>query len=397
MAKYVNGHFQGVFTGYALQDTDSGRRILFKDIGNGVEGPAGPKGDQGPVGAQGPEGIQGPKGDTGDRGPKGDVGDRGIQGPAGIDGINGPDGKEGPQGPEGPTGASGQNGKDGKDGSDGIQGPIGAQGPKGDPGPVGPAGLTWRGRWQDLIQYTIDDAVGYMGATYFCIQDHSGQPPDPVARVNQYWSLMAAEGARGPDGPVGPQGPKGDQGPEGKGIKGDQGAQGPSGPKGDQGEQGPRGLQGPRGEKGEQGIQGPAGDPSIPHSVDNLSDVTAFNKDILKTAENKDQFNEMIGNRSYIVESRRAPDESYWFRRYSDGFIELYMEIPPSANLSETYLMLPIQFTTENYYASRSNMVKRIDTYSFHQQVTDRKKDRIIFSGLTSTYCTKQTFFMKGY
>lgn len=403
--KGYTGEQNGVYYGYALYDLINDKLIPFSDIGSG----SGQPGEQGPVGPRGPEGPQGPRGLAGAAGKDGEQGPRGEQGPAGIagkDGTSGKDGEQGPRGPagpEGPQGLKGDPGKDGKDGVTGADGTMGPQGPKGDPGPVGPAGLTWRGKYDDAVSYAKDDAVGYEGATYFCLQDTTGNAPDPVTRVNAYWSLMAAEGSPGPQGPIGPQGPKGDRGPAGQSItgpqgpKGDRGTDGAAGERGMQGVQGPAGPQGPEGPVGPEGPQGPKGDANTEHYVENLMDVTQFNKDILRTADTAAKFNEMIGNRSYIVESRVATDGSYWYRKYSDGFIELYMEIPPSPNLSDTTITFPIQFATDRYYASRSNMVKRVDTYTFHQEIVSRQRGSLTFPGLTQTYCTMQTFFMKGY
>jgi hypothetical protein len=108
--------------------------------------------------------------------------------------ISGP---VGPQGPIGPTGAQG------------VQGPVG---PQGAIGPVGPAGLNWQGAWSASGTYVVDDAVGYNGASWFCIGNvgPSATPPD-VDTAN--WALLAAEGAQGPIGPAGAQGPTGPQGP----------------------------------------------------------------------------------------------------------------------------------------------------------------------------------------
>lgn len=104
----------------------------------------------------------------------------------------------GPQGPVGPTGAQGVQG---------IQGPI---------GPVGPAGLEWRGAWVSGTSYIADDAVGYDGASWFCILATSGTTTpdaDPT-----HWALLAAQGAQGEQGvqgPTGAQGPIGATGPQG--------------------------------------------------------------------------------------------------------------------------------------------------------------------------------------
>ena len=56
----------------------------------------------------------------------------------------------------------------------GSQGPQGVQGPAGPIGPVGPAGLNWQGSWTSGTSYVADDAVGYAGASWFCILATSG-------------------------------------------------------------------------------------------------------------------------------------------------------------------------------------------------------------------------------
>lgn len=96
-------------------------------------------------------------------------------------------------------------------GPQGIQGPVG---PQGAPGPVGPAGLNWQGAWSASGTYVVDDAVGYNGASWFCINavGPSAVPPD-TDTVN--WALLAAQGATGPAGATGAQGPTGPQGPAG--------------------------------------------------------------------------------------------------------------------------------------------------------------------------------------
>jgi hypothetical protein len=84
-------------------------------------------------------------------------------------------------------------------GPQGVQGPIG---PQGVPGPVGPAGLNWQGAWSATGTYVVDDAVGYNGASWFCIANvgPSAVPPD-IDTTN--WALLAAQGATGPQGPQG--------------------------------------------------------------------------------------------------------------------------------------------------------------------------------------------------
>jgi hypothetical protein len=99
----------------------------------------------------------------------------------------------------------------GPQGPQGVQGPVG---PQGAIGPVGPAGLNWQGAWSASGTYVIDDAVGYNGASWFCIGNvgPSATPPD-VDTAN--WALLAAQGAQGPIGATGAQGPVGPQGPAG--------------------------------------------------------------------------------------------------------------------------------------------------------------------------------------
>ena len=93
----------------------------------------------------------------------------------------------------------------------GAQGPIG---PQGVPGPVGPAGLNWQGAWVSGASYVADDAVGFGGASYFCINATSGTT---APNADPDWALLASQGATGPQGP---QGIQGIQGPSGSGLPG---------------------------------------------------------------------------------------------------------------------------------------------------------------------------------
>lgn len=149
-------------------------------------------------------------------------------------GLPGPDGKEGEAGPQGPEGPQGPTGV-GVEGPTGPQGPQGPQGPEGPIGPVGPAGLNWRQGYSDAINYIKDDTVAFQGATYFCVQPVIGTPPLPE---NDFWALVAAQGARGIQGPPGPQGKDGQEGPRGPDGVGKEGKQGPPGPQGKTGESG---------------------------------------------------------------------------------------------------------------------------------------------------------------
>jgi hypothetical protein len=96
-------------------------------------------------------------------------------------------------------------------GGQGIQGPAGPAGP---PGPVGPAGLNWQGSWSASGVYVIDDAVGYGGASWFCIANVGPSAVTPDLDTAN-WALLAAQGATGPAGATGAQGPQGPAGPAG--------------------------------------------------------------------------------------------------------------------------------------------------------------------------------------
>jgi hypothetical protein len=101
-------------------------------------------------------------------------------------------------GPQGPAGPAGANGATGATGATGLQGPTG---PQGVPGPVGPAGLTWRSTWVSGTAYVLDDAVGYAGASWYCISPTSGTTPPDADSTN--WALLASQGSTGPQGPQG--------------------------------------------------------------------------------------------------------------------------------------------------------------------------------------------------
>ena len=207
-------------------------------------------------GAQGVQGIQGVPG---------------VQGPQGVQGVAGAVGATGAQGLQGATGAVGPQGLTGLTGAQGLQGLQGFQGAA---GPVGPAGLNWQGGWSALGTYVVDDAVGYGGASYFCIANIGPVPTTPDLDPTN-WALLASQGAVGQQGAQGPQGLQGIQGPSGaaaaQGIQGVQGLTGPTGATGPQGlpgaqgvagvngAQGPIGPTGPTGATGAQGIQGVQG------------------------------------------------------------------------------------------------------------------------------------------
>lgn len=96
----------------------------------------------------------------------------------------------------------------------GPAGPQGNTGPTGPQGPVGPAGLEWKGAWVSETSYVADDAVGYDGASWFCILATSGTTAPDVDTT--HWALLASQGAIGPTGPAGPTGPQGPTGAQGE-------------------------------------------------------------------------------------------------------------------------------------------------------------------------------------
>jgi len=96
---------------------------------------------------------------------------------------------------------------------DNVNTSVGPTGPTGPQGPVGPAGLYWKGAWVSGTSYVVNDAVGYSGASYFCILATSGTSNPTVATTN--WALLASQGAVGPTGPTGATGATGAQGIQG--------------------------------------------------------------------------------------------------------------------------------------------------------------------------------------
>jgi hypothetical protein len=105
-------------------------------------------------------------------------------GPPGPTGAAGPEGPEGPEGPAGPTGTAG---------------PQGTQGPPGE-------GFLWRGAWNPVVTFNVNDVAMYEGSSYICRTQNQGgwNAAD--------WALLASEGDPGAAGVQGPQGDPGIQG-----------------------------------------------------------------------------------------------------------------------------------------------------------------------------------------
>lgn len=181
----------------------------------------------------------------------------------------------------------------------------GKQGPQGVPGPVGPAGLTWRSVYDSEVVYNKDDAVGYQGASYYCLIDSTKDiAPLPV---NENWALLAAQGAQGQKGDTGDTGLRGATGATGatgqtgpQGIQGIQGIQGEQGPKGDTGAQGIQGEKGDKGDTGSQGIQGQTG----PQGVSGVFDVTTLTDSDVK--ELYDKLTPLVPKTSWVSQIKVA-------------------------------------------------------------------------------------------
>lgn len=109
---------------------------------------------------------------------------------------------------DGMPGLNGVRGLPGKDGNDGKDSTV--AGPKGDRGDVGPAGksFTYRGRWDHLVNFSVNDWVTHEGASWVCLQDHNNQHPSNP----KFW---ACSSSRGDTGLTGDKGDRGEPGPPG--------------------------------------------------------------------------------------------------------------------------------------------------------------------------------------
>jgi hypothetical protein len=226
-------------------------------------GPPGATGIQGPQGLTGAIGLTGIQGITnlivGIQGVTGPQGPTGVTGATGIAGLTGISGNPGPQGPIGLTGpasmVAGPAGPAGIiPGPTGVQGPqgiVGAQGIQGVTGVNGPQGLNWQGTWSAAGVYVVDDAVEYLGSSYFCYNNVGPIGTNPVLDT-AHWTILTMIGTGGATGPIGPTGAAST-------IAGPTGAQGPAGPQGPIGLTGPIGTTGATGPTGLIGLQGAVG------------------------------------------------------------------------------------------------------------------------------------------
>ncbi len=191
----------------------------------GPVGPIGLTGSAGSTGATGATGLQGVAGPAGAKGDAGAIGPVGSTGATGSQGPQGPVGSQGVQGPQGIAGPAGAMGPVGANGSAGVTGPAGATGAGGVTGPAGPVGMLFRGSYSSSVNYAVNDAVSYQGASYIseAAVNHGNTPATNPA----YWSVLAAQGAAGSQGPAGATGATGPQGAAGsQGVPGVAGAAG---------------------------------------------------------------------------------------------------------------------------------------------------------------------------
>ena len=149
-------------------------------------------------------------------------------------------------GPAGPAGTI-----PGPTGVQGPQGIVGAQGIQGVTGVNGPQGLNWQGTWSAAGVYVVDDAVEYLGSSYFCYNNVGPIGTNPVLDT-AHWTILTMIGTGGATGPIGPTGAAST-------IAGPTGAQGPAGPQGPIGLTGPIGTTGATGPTGLIGLQGAVG------------------------------------------------------------------------------------------------------------------------------------------
>lgn len=114
----------------------------------------------------------------------------------------------GPPGPQGPQGEQGPTGPQGDVGPPGPQGDVGPPGPQGIQGPPGGA-PAWRGEWNGSTTYVSNDAVSYLGSSYYAPSDVTMGVAPPAAP----WQVIALKGDTGATGATGPTGPTGPAGP----------------------------------------------------------------------------------------------------------------------------------------------------------------------------------------
>lgn len=100
-------------------------------------------------------------------------------------------GGTGSVGPTGSTGTTGATGPTGPSGSTGATGSTGGTGVAGGTGPLGHFSTDWRGYWDHLTSYAIEDLVSYANTTWICDPGPCvpGSPPQ-----NLPWRVVAGAG-----------------------------------------------------------------------------------------------------------------------------------------------------------------------------------------------------------
>lgn len=238
----------------------------------------------------------------------------------------------------------------------------GKQGIQGIPGPVGPAGLVWKSQYDSTVTYNKDDAVGYEGASYYCVVDGTvGVSPLPA---NDNWALLAAQGAQGNKGDTGDTGLRGAKGDTG--AQGIQGVQGVPGQKGDTGEQGIQGVKGDKGDTGPQGIQGVSG----------VFDVSTLTDSDIK--ELYDDLSKLVPKTSWVSQ----------------------VKVPGPYNTNSTTVIpigdsnLQLKFTPTAYYAVKIDMAL---IYANGQTTYDVKRSTQYDGGIEGNTLSNYTFTTSWY
>lgn len=229
----------------------------------GATGPTGATGATGATGSQGSAGACGVSGVSGVSGVKGDTGACGVSGVSGVSGVTGVPGACGVSGTAGTNGTNGACGVSGTTGACGVSGVNGIPGPTGVTGATGPAGsdgqsFTWRGTWDILTVYALDDVVrGSDGTDYISVQNANVGNDPTLDTMHTFWDIMVIQG---PVGPTGPQGACGVSGVAGAcGVSGVAGVAGACGVSGVAGACGVSGTTGACGVSGVSGVAGAAG------------------------------------------------------------------------------------------------------------------------------------------
>ena len=222
---------------YAASASVSAAQALAHSL-NYIPGPQGPQGLVGPAGQQGPQGQQGVAGSDGQQG---------IQGIQGIQGDAGPQGTAGQQwvyrgeydggityapndyvtlngssyvminfigaGGYDPIGWPGSWQLIASKGDQGLQGAVGPAGADSTVmGPAGQAVYSWKGTWDYLYPYNVNDVVVYDGSSYVATQSVTSDYPYEGSSL---WQLIARRGDQGPTGADGAQGQTGANGMDG--------------------------------------------------------------------------------------------------------------------------------------------------------------------------------------